>query len=289
MARDLLRLVLKAARLGFFLSGSLLLQTVRARLHRWTYRAVASPRNVVVIGGSFAGVQVATRLSDSLPSGYRVVVVERNSHFHYLFNFPRYTVIPGHEHTAFIPYDGIVKQAPHGALVVLHDEAAEVGADTIRLASGEELPYDYLVLATGSTQPSPSKLVATDKAGGCAELRQWQDKVDSARTIAVLGGGSVGVQISTDIKSYYPDKDVTLVHSRSQLLPRFGVRLHEHVLGVMKELGIHLRLGSRPEVLAGDDRETSLRFEGGETQLFDLIVSSCVESPSVLSKLGLVL
>lgn len=36
-----------------------------------------------------------------------------------------------------------------------------------------------------------------------------------AKNIAVIGGGAVGVELATDIKSYYPEKSVTLVHSRT--------------------------------------------------------------------------
>jgi NADH dehydrogenase FAD-containing subunit len=50
---------------------------------------------IVIIGGSFTGVQLSKILVDSLPTGYRVLLIERNSHLNYSFNFPRYSVSKG--------------------------------------------------------------------------------------------------------------------------------------------------------------------------------------------------
>lgn len=33
-----------------------------------------------MIGGSFSGVELAKRLIESVPTGYKVILVERNSH-----------------------------------------------------------------------------------------------------------------------------------------------------------------------------------------------------------------
>lgn len=58
------------------------LQKIHAIRHSYTYRAVPEPKNVVVIGGSFGGVMLVRRLAETLPTGYRVVLIEKNSHIH---------------------------------------------------------------------------------------------------------------------------------------------------------------------------------------------------------------
>lgn len=63
--------------------------------------------------------------------------------------------------------------------------------------------------------------------------------------IVVIGGGAVGVQAATDIKELYPEKSVTLLHSRKTLMNRFDTRLHDIIEERCKELGIDLKLGSR--------------------------------------------
>ncbi|KAJ1032135.1 hypothetical protein NDA18_001633 [Ustilago nuda] len=69
-------------------------------------------QNVVVLGGSYGGIHAATVLAQKLPPTHRVILIERNSHFNHLYVFPRFSVLPGHEHKAFIPYSSIFKDAP---------------------------------------------------------------------------------------------------------------------------------------------------------------------------------
>ncbi|KZT51267.1 FAD/NAD(P)-binding domain-containing protein [Calocera cornea HHB12733] len=61
-------------------------------------------KNVLVLGGSYGGARAARVLAEGLPDGWRVLLVEKQSHFNHLYVFPRYTVVQGHEHKAFIPY-----------------------------------------------------------------------------------------------------------------------------------------------------------------------------------------
>lgn len=255
-----------------------LYQRVQALSHRWTYKEVPSPKNVVVLGASFAGVQLAKRLSETLPTGYRVVMLEKNSHFNYSFNFPRYSVVSGFERQAFIPYDGIARDAPQGIFRHVRDTATLITEDHVHLASGDKLDYAYLAIATGSWQALPAKVTATDSEKACAELRTVQESIKSARNVAVVGGGAVGIELAADIKSFYPEKHVTLVHSRGQLLNNFGPRLHEYVLNAFRKLAIETILSERPEILPGaaEDRngtDGELRFADGRVEKFDLIVS----------------
>lgn len=102
MISDLLEVFGEALKYFLPFSIQLLRQKLEAIVHRWTYKQVKSPKNVLVIGGSFAGLQLATRLGHTLPTGYRVILIEKNSHFNFSFNFPRYSVLRGHEARAFM-------------------------------------------------------------------------------------------------------------------------------------------------------------------------------------------
>lgn len=267
MLSDKLRLGLKLSSLLIPFSLKLLNQRLFALMHRWTYRAVPSPKEIIVIGGSFTGIQLAQRLTETIPTGYRVTMIERKSHFNYLFNFPRYSVLAGHEEYAFIPYDMMENAAPKGSFRRIRDAVTSIKDGRVHLESGEDIEFSYLVLATGSKQGLPSKGIATGKEEGCGELQTVQESIQAANRIAVVGGGAVGVELATDIKSFHPEKDVTIIHSREKLLQRFGPRLHEHVVGKMREMGIHVRLGERPEV-----EEKALLFPNGERQEYDLVV-----------------
>ncbi|KAJ7115551.1 hypothetical protein C8R43DRAFT_1038784 [Mycena crocata] len=251
-------------------------QYLAASYHRITYKAVPAAQNVVVIGGSFGGMQLAKRLSETLPTGYKVVLIEKNSHLNFSWVFPRFAVVPGHEDKAFIPYDGVARRAPAGIWCHAHEEVTELTATEVRLASGEVIEYAFLAIATGCTGPVPGKVRSTDALEGAAELRTVQKNIGKAARIAVVGGGAVGIEIAADIKGFFPDKDVTLFHSRSQLLPTFGRRLHEYTASAFEKLGIRVVYQERPQILPGLQ---SLQTSTGVEE-FDLIIPCTGQRPN---------
>lgn len=273
MPSDKIRLFAKYLPLLLTFALKFLSQRVQATLHRLTYRSLPSSQNVIVIGGSFTGVWLARRLAESLPSGYKVILIEKNSHFNYTFNFPRYSVLRGHEEKAFIPYQGLFEKAPSGIFEQIRDEVTCVRDGDVELASGKYVSYSYLAIATGATQSPPAKLLANRKEEASEELRVLQAKIEKAERIAVVGGGAVGVQLSADIKSFYGEKKVVLVHSREQLLSNFGVRLHEVVAEKLGKLGVDILLGERPAVpVDGNWESAKLTFKDGTREVFDLVV-----------------
>lgn len=261
-------------------------QRIAAFLHAREYKSGSSPKNVVIIGGSFAGIFLAKRLCESLPSGYKVILVEKNTHFHYPFVFPRFSVVKGHEPKAFIPYDDILysgrKGVPEGIFERRCGTVVEVTRDSVKLASGDVISFEFLAIATGTSSSRPSKLVSPDKHGGCEELRSLQDQIQNAESIAVVGGGAVGVELVTDIKGWYPEKDLMLVHSRDRLLHVYGPRLHGRAMEEMDKLGITVKLGERPQVRFDGDEKTgenaTLVFPSGQVEKFGLVVSGVLVS-----------
>lgn len=255
---------------------------ITAFLHALEYNSGSSPKNVVVVGGSFAGILLAKQLCESLPSGYRVILIEKNTHFHYPFVFPRFSVVKGHEAKAFIPYDEILysgrKGVPQGIFERRCGTVVEITRDSIHLASGEVISFEFLAIATGTASPRPSKLASPDKKGACEELRNMQEQIRNAENIAVVGGGAVGVELVTDIKGWYPEKNLTLVHSRDRLLHAYGPRLHERAMEEMEKLGITVRLGQRPQIQFDGNEKTgenaTLVFPSGQVEEFGLVVSS---------------
>lgn len=274
MAFDKLKLYGKIITFFIPYSLKLLRQRIAALYHVWTYKVTSDAKNVVVLGGSWAGVELVRRLSESLPTGYKVIMVEKNSHFNYTFNFPRYSVLQGREHTAFIPYNGIVKRAPDGIFFHVQDTVENITATQVHLASGDTIDYEYLAIATGSAQPPPARLSSTDWQDGCSELRSIQESIKASKKIAVVGAGAVGIELATDAKEFYPDKEVTLIHSRGQLMNLFGKRLHDHLIPVLEELKVRVLLNERPQIPDGAiESEKTLTFSDGREETFDMVVS----------------
>lgn len=238
------------------------------------------PRNIVIVGANFAGYQAARKIAMDLPadSPYQVIVIEPNSHFNFTWVLPRFCVAEGHDHKAFIPYGPHLGGAP---AKWLRDHVLEVRREAVVLGSGEEVPYEFLVIATGcgAGDGLPTRVGATEKVVGTGLLREMQGRIKSAERLLVVGGGAAGVEVATDAKSLYPEKTVTLVHSRDSVMHRFGPELQTEASKRLADLGVDVILGDR---LAAEDDETGIAtLKSGDTVEYDYIVCK----PSILLSL----
>lgn len=257
--------------------------SIQSAVHRFTYRPGEQPKNIVVIGASFAGYQAARCLANSLPSGYRVVVIEKNTHFQLTWVLPRFCVVDGHDNKAFIPYGSYIKGPPgscqwinEAVQSVLPSQNGESGQ--VRLASGKEIEYGYLVLATGSSATLPSRVCEESKIEGMKAIAAQREKITQGKHIVVIGGGPAGIELAADAKTQFPDKEVTLIHSRKTLLnDGFGLKLHHAVCKEMENLGVNLVLGEKPVIPDGMD-SGDIKLSGGETIHFDCLVCQAIFS-----------
>ncbi len=113
------------------------------------------------------------------------------------------------------------------------------------------IPFDYLVAATGTRLPAPGTMASDDKPGSVKYLQTYQQAIQRANSIVVIGGGAVGVQMACDLKEVYPSKKITLVHSRDQVMPVYHPKLSDLIKTRFQELGVELVTGARAAVPAG--------------------------------------
>lgn len=242
-------LIAKTVCVVFSVSVSRLNLLLSAFRHRLTYRAVSNPQNIVIIGASFGGYQAARDLANSLPTGYRVVVIEKNSHFQFTWVFPRFCVVGGHEHKALIPYGPYLSGAPEGSYKWVQDRVTKIENEekggSIQLASGEKIEYAYLILATGAEAGAPSRLGKESKSEAIGVFKHEQERLKAANDVVVIGGGAAGVEIAGDAKAMFPEKNVTLVHSRPVLLNTFGPKLQKLAVTELEKLGVKVVLEER--------------------------------------------
>ncbi|RAH49281.1 FAD/NAD(P)-binding domain-containing protein [Aspergillus brunneoviolaceus CBS 621.78] len=280
MLRTLL-LILKTLHLTLHQVTTHIALALTPRLHRLTYRTVRDPKNIVVIGASFAGYHAARVLASTLPTGYRVVVIERNSHFQLTWVLPRFCVVAGHEHKAFIPYRGYLAPVAEGAYtwitgavrrIVLESGAGE--GKVVLEESGEEIAFEYLVVATGAVAAGlPSRVGGRTKEEGMVMLSDEQERTRTARDVVVLGGGAAGVEMAGDVKERYPEKNVTLVHSRKRLLNRgHGEGLSRSALDGLQALGVKVLLGERVVMDDQPERMEEVKLESGQVVKCDCLV-----------------
>ncbi|KAK2001676.1 FAD/NAD(P)-binding domain-containing protein [Colletotrichum falcatum] len=246
-------------------------------------------KNVVVLGGSYVGLSAVKELAATLPVSHRILLVEPHSHFHHLFAFPRFSVLPKHEHKAFIPYTAVFADSPDSSRhKVIQARAYSLLPNSVVLdrdwQGATEIPFDYLVITTGTQLPPPGTMQHDDKLSSIKYLQSYQESVIKASSIVIVGGGAVGVQMATDLKEIYPAKDITLVHSRDYLMPLYHNKFHEVLKSRFDELGVKLITGTRavfpPIDLPHDDAKVVLKLNDGRELVADLVIPATGQKPN---------
>ncbi|PTD06946.1 Apoptosis-inducing factor B [Fusarium culmorum] len=203
----------------------------------------AGLKNVIVVGGSFVGLAAVKELAALLPVTHRVLLIEPHSHFHHLFAFPRFAIVPEYEHKAFIPYNGFFSTLPNSANhAIVNARVVSLQKNQITLdrpwQGSTEIPFDYAVVATGTRLQAPSNMQHDDKKTSVDYFKTYQQGIKNAKSIVIVGGGAVGVQMATDLGEVYPEKKVTLVHSRDRLMQLYHPKMDAIIRGRLQELGV---------------------------------------------------
>jgi len=167
---------------------------------------------VVVIGGGFAGFDVAKQLDATM----NVVLIDRKDYFLHTPATPRMMVDMDFTQSGCVPYTNLLKNGH-----VVQGQVTKV-TDTEVFLHGKEEPitgFQYLVIATGMAYAFPYK-VPESKLGETQELfERVNKKIIEATNIVLVGAGSTGLESASEIAEKWPDKQVTIVHSRARIMP----------------------------------------------------------------------
>ncbi|ORZ36835.1 hypothetical protein BCR44DRAFT_49605 [Catenaria anguillulae PL171] len=207
-------------------------------------------KNVVILGGSCGGIGACHKLRElgGLPAPYRIVLIEQHSHMHYCYAFPRAAVHGGFERELFAPYSNMFG-GDEARGIVIQATAKQMTPTHIITDKGESIPYEYVIIATGTTGPEPTTLMShTTKTAAIDTLKKYQARIAAARDVVVVGGGAAGLEMAAEIKESFPETNVTLVHSRDSYLPAYEPRLAEEAASILDKLGVVRILGKRVDL-----------------------------------------
>ncbi len=220
-------------------------------------------KRVLIVGGGYAGTMVARAL-DGIAE---VRLIEPRDRFVHNVAAIRAVVEPSLLDRLIIPYDRLLQRGS-----VIQGLAAEVGEGRVTLEGGETVEGDIVVTATGSTYARPFKPQSASGEMFAKESRAAHEALRAAGSVAIVGGGAVGVELAGEITAAHPGKSVTLFASSPGLLPGYSARLSAALAEQLDAQGVSLRLGVRVEGLEIADRPFAGAFTaGGQTIEADLI------------------
>ena len=178
--------------------------------------------------------------------------------------------------------------------VTLHAGVRAIGIDRKgKMAYGSGgllLPYDKLVIATGSSAFVPPMDGLYDDDGdfkkGAFVFRTLDDcaaiidHAQGARRAAVIGGGLLGLEAARGLMNRGLEVDV--VHLMGWLMETQLDSLSGQLLQQsLEELGVRFHLEKLTTAVLGDGQVTGLQFKDGDTLDCDLVVMSAGIRPNV--------
>ncbi len=229
-----------------------------------------SEPHVVIVGGGFGGLYAARALKKA---PVRVTVIDRRNH--HLFQPLLYQVATcGLSATDIAePIRKILRKQPNATVLMAEVAAVEAGEKRLRLASGETLEYDYLLLAAGATH---SYFDHPEWARHAPGLKQIEDALEIRRrvllayeqaeqtadpearrawlTFVVIGAGPTGAELAgalaelsrhtlvRDFRNFDPkDAHVLLLEGTPRVLPPYPEESSRQAAAQLRKLGVEVR------------------------------------------------
>ncbi|XP_039045098.1 apoptosis-inducing factor homolog A-like [Hibiscus syriacus] len=121
--------------------------------------------------------------------------------------------------------------------LIVTSVATNVTDTDVLTADGRRISYDYLVIATGHMD-----LVPVTKPERLHQYKADNQKIQSADSILIVGGGPTGVELAGEIVTDFPDKKVTLVHKGPRLLEFIGAKASDKALRWLKSRKVEVKL-----------------------------------------------
>ena len=190
---------------------------------------VTTKKRVVILGGGPCGVIVAhqmTRGKGIQTEAFHVTLVDTKEFFEYTPNVLRLIADENAEQAGLWDlscYNHVDVMGGKGELIIGWASAVRKDHVLVGTSSGvasRVLPYDYLVICTGTSYTSDIKTEGTSIAARKQSFALERQRIKDAPAITVVGGGVVGCELAFDIKAFFPDKAVEIITRGPQCLPR---------------------------------------------------------------------
>jgi NADH dehydrogenase FAD-containing subunit len=190
---------------------------------------------VLVVGGGYGGIRVAKVLDDIA----EVTLLDPKEAFVHNIAAWRALVAPEWLDRIFFPYERLLAEGHF-----VRGQATSVDGRRVTLASGETLESDYLVLATGSSYPFPAKVEEPDVASARRRVEEAHAALLAAERVLIVGAGPSGLELAGEIKSFYPEKQVTIADVADDILTGpYDQALRDELRRQLAALDVELRLG----------------------------------------------
>lgn len=224
-------------------------------------------KKVVIVGGGFCGLLVAKKLEGR----FAVTLIDKKSYFEYTPSILK--TIDGDVKKYRIEFSSILKKSQiivKAASVKIQNQRPEI------LVGKKSIPYDYGVLSTGFVPFMPFRGAKVFDACSGESILAAKEALASAKTVAIIGGGYIGVEFAAEIATKLPQKKIIILHSSPRLLDRDAEKVSSYALKFLRKKGVDVRLSTK---VTRVDRNKVIGGEGKPIEA-DIIFSCLGTRPS---------
>lgn len=239
-----------------------------------------NPR-IVIIGGVAAGPKTAARARRLMPNA-EITIIEKDGYISYAgcgmpfylggqvrdFNQLFMTAYGVARDEGFFAREkGVTVLTRHEAIAV-DREKKQVLVRDLTAGTEKRIPYDKLVLATGSNPVVPP-LPGLDLQGvyqlyNPADAQRIKEQLDDVGEAVIVGAGLIGLEVADALRS--KNAFATVVELQDQILPGL---LDADLAAILKtrleEQGLEIRLGEKVLEITGEDgRVTGVKTDREE-------------------------
>jgi nitrite reductase (NADH) large subunit len=240
---------------------------------------------LVVIGNGMAGMRTVEELLTLAPDMYRITVFGAEPHGNYnrILLSP---VLAGEKTVEDIMLHTREWYAARGITLHAGDPVVRIDRKRriVHAASGLAVPYDRLLIATGSKPfivPVPGHCLPG--VVGFRELHDVDAMLAAARAggrAVVIGGGLLGLEAANGLLRQ--GMEVTVVHVTGSLMnQQLDAPAAELLRASLEQRGLHILLNRQTAAIEGEGKVEAIRFEDGETIPADLVVMAAGVRPNI--------
>lgn len=222
-------------------------------------------KKLLIVGGGYLGAELAKALENDL----EVTLVEQRRAFVHAPAMIRAVVKPALLDSALLPYDKLLSKG--NVVLAKADSVDEYGAT---LVDGRRINADYIVIATGSSNGVAFKPEGDNIDDFRAVITGLHAQLKEAKSIAIVGAGTVGTEMAGEINDAMPEKHITLISSESSLFPTMPTKLGTSLTSKLKKSGVEIMFGVKVDNLKSLTKpySGSLHLSDGTLIEADLII-----------------
>jgi len=242
-------------------------------------------KKLVLIGNGMAGVRTVEELLKADPSLYEITIIGKEPYPNYN-RIQLSSVLQGDKKIDDIFLNTYEWYSRNGITLHTGEEATLIDRQRKRVLTdkGREIPYDKLIVATGSL-PFMLPLPGADKEGVIAfrDIKDCETMMEMARhyrKAVVIGGGLLGLEAARGLLNL--KMDVTVVHIFHHLMERQLDETAAIMLQAeLEKQGMRFLLSKQTTKILGRKRVTGVMFADGSTEKADLVVMAVGIRPNV--------